>query len=708
MLFMRNNEAGMTLDSFEKEVLLAESARSKFLEDKLGSLGNLHELKLHNQRLERHVNALENSLSWKITAPVRRCHSVIKSLTPALKGKRDKINNDEVAIVTVICTTYNQSPEELKRAFSSVLLQTWTNLALLIWDDGSTSKETLDYLALIQKDYDARIQLYSNVNQGVVEARNQAAKKCKSKYILFLDPDDSIEYTYLEKAILVAESHPQDSLGVVQTDVFVIGHPKIQYWKTHELSWPQITKGNQVPICALIKRSAFEEVGGFATYMKSGFEDWDLWTRLASHGYVSKRIAEPLFNYYYQEEAGRYSFLKQEVVHNQLAIKASNPKKIKSKTPLQAQGEIPRSLLDHRLSIYNSENETVFIFVPWLTETGGAEAFLKSLAKDFVSNGRTVCFVSTLYGFESPSTKSFLNVTPYVYDVTKFVSEANALAFVNNLLSRTSAAIVINSGSSWLYENLKTLMTSSDTSIRAFDILYNSVGHLPNFIQNQDLFTGVIPVYENLGRVLSEHFKVSPKVTTIPVGINDAVHPSEKLPAERFSIGWLGRLSPEKRPDWFVRISTELEELADFQLGGEGQMHGELMRSLTNTRENRSGLRILGKVEDGYEFMRSLDLLINTSSTEGISVTAMEAISLGIPVISPKIGGMEELIMDGINGYLYEPDDFQALISTVKRLVETPGELARLQASTMETRLPEKFRVEAMVQAYEDLFSDKS
>jgi glycosyltransferase involved in cell wall biosynthesis len=86
----------------------------------------------------------------------------------------------------------------------------------------------------------------------------------------------------------------------------------------------------------------------------------------------------------------------------------------------------------------------------------------------------------------------------------------------------------------------------------------------------------------------------------------------------------------------------------------------------------------------------------------------MEAISQGIPVISPKVGGMEDLIVDGVNGFLYDADDFQSLVSKVKHLVQTPGELARLQESTRDTLLPKEFRFEEMLQAYEHLFAGKT
>ena len=114
---------------------------------------------------------------------------------------------------------------------------------------------------------------------------------------------------------------------------------------------------------------------------------------------------------------------------------------------------------------------------------------------------------------------------------------------------------------------------------------------------------------------------------------------------------------------------------------------------------------MLGRVDNNLEFLNSLDLLINTSSIEGIPLTAMEAISQGTPVIAPNIGGISELIIDGQNGYLYDVANFDSLISKIKLVVNTPGELARLQASTKQIGLPVEFHAETMIASFESIIN---
>jgi glycosyltransferase involved in cell wall biosynthesis len=81
----------------------------------------------------------------------------------------------------------------------------------------------------------------------------------------------------------------------------------------------------------------------------------------------------------------------------------------------------------------------------------------------------------------------------------------------------------------------------------------------------------------------------------------------------------------------------------------------------------------------------------------------MEAISQGVPVIAPNIGGMSELIIDGRNGFLYDVGDFDSLLSKIQMLINTPGQLARLQASTKEIGLPVEFQAETMIASFESI-----
>jgi glycosyltransferase involved in cell wall biosynthesis len=81
----------------------------------------------------------------------------------------------------------------------------------------------------------------------------------------------------------------------------------------------------------------------------------------------------------------------------------------------------------------------------------------------------------------------------------------------------------------------------------------------------------------------------------------------------------------------------------------------------------------------------------------------MEAISQGVPVIAPNIGGMSELIIDGRNGFLYDVGDIDSLLSKIQMLINTPEQLARLQATTKEMGLPVEFHAENMIASFESI-----
>jgi glycosyltransferase involved in cell wall biosynthesis len=703
MLLMRNKRDAMTLSLVDKEILLAESARSAFLNDKIVKSGEFQQLHSHSKLLERRIYELEHSLSWKITSPIRSMLNKAKAIKKKIRGNGP--SESDALLATVVLTTFNQPSHQIERCVESVLRQTFTNFKLQIWDDGSSNADTLEFLNSLTSDFDSRLEVTFSENRGVVSARNAAAGHCRSKYIAFLDPDDYLEKTFLEKVLIFAESHSGATPVIVNTDVNVHGHNEIDIWETGELSWPEITNHNQLPICSLIKLSEFIEAGGYSGYMKDGFEDWELWARLASRGHRSKKIAEPLFHYSYQQSAGRDAAAKLRSENLQTKIKVLNSKKSINEIKLGQLGATPSWVLDHTLAIPSKEKSTVFIFVPWLPKSGGAETFLKSLADGLQRNGRTVCFIATLEGFNSPSSSEFLGVTPYVYDLPKFLSPSSFVSFVNNLMSRVPHSIVLNSGSTWLYENLSSLTSVSSAASKCYDILYNPIGHLPNFLLNQRYFTGVVPVYENLGHVLNEYFQVSPLVKTIPVGI-DEIPLSIAENGQKANVGWLGRLSSEKRPDWFIRAAMSIESDSTFTLAGDGNLRQQLADLLPANGE--SGIQLLGHVESGTKYIASLDLLVNTSMIEGIAVTAMEAISQGVPVIAPRVGGMSELIVDGLNGYLFDPDDFKDLLGKLTRVLSEPNELAKLKESTRNSRLPGKFSSVEMTASFEELFSDRT
>ena len=594
--------------------------------------------------------------------------------------------------VTIVITTYNQPKRLLEICIKSVLRQTYVNFKLIIIDDGSTNDDTINYLNEIKNESDPRISIYFTKNSGVIKARNLGIRYCRTKYIVFLDPDDSIELTYVEKCFLLINSYK--NISVVSTDVLVTTQGKNHIWETGEINHESLLVQNSLPITSLIKLKDLKKVGGFSNQMGSGYEDWELWVKFSKRGFRSVKLDEPLFKYSFSDSSGRdvqarknHAILKSRIQVNNFS--AVSPPTQLSRLPLHG------FELSHPYMLDNSGHSTVFIFVPWLNKYGGAEHFLRQFSEKLVQQKKTVVIVSTHDNYARDS-QLYLDITPYVYELPKFLNQGNYIHFIKNLLSRCINPVIFNCGSTWLYNNLEEIVDSKNGVLRVYDVLFNQIGHLPNFLRYQNLFHGVIPVYQLLGKLLMDDFKVKTKVTTIPIGIQPLKELLPKKTTSKPQIGWLGRLSEEKRPNWFIPLALDSNLEADFLLAGSGSLEKELHESIRKT----PGLKMLGENENQDHFISSLDLMINTSSIEGISLSAMEAIQSGVPVIASRVGGMSDLIKDGQNGYLYNPDDFDSLVSIIRNILKTPGLLNSLQKTTKKLGLPNQFKLETSVSSF--------
>ncbi len=104
------------------------------------------------------------------------------------------VGNDQT-LISVIVPVYNVE-DYLEECINSILSQTYTNLEILIVDDGSTDNS----LAILQdfSQRDSRITIFTKENGGLSSARNRAIDEAKGEYFTFIDSDDYIEENYIE------------------------------------------------------------------------------------------------------------------------------------------------------------------------------------------------------------------------------------------------------------------------------------------------------------------------------------------------------------------------------------------------------------------------------------------------------------------------------------------------------------------------------
>ena len=102
--------------------------------------------------------------------------------------------------VSVIVPIFNVAPY-LKECLDSLIAQTYTNLQIILINDGSTdNSESIAESYL----YDSRVELISVDNGGLSYARNIGLKSAKGDFIYFIDSDDLIDHEYIEELVSVA------------------------------------------------------------------------------------------------------------------------------------------------------------------------------------------------------------------------------------------------------------------------------------------------------------------------------------------------------------------------------------------------------------------------------------------------------------------------------------------------------------------------
>lgn len=176
----------------------------------------------------------------------------------------------------------------------------------------------------------------------------------------------------------------------------------------------------------------------------------------------------------------------------------------------------------------------------------------------------------------------------------------------------------------------------------------------------------------------------------------------------QFLIGAVGNLRPVKNYELFLctaaRIRREGAGEYRFVIVGEG--HGRLRERLLALREDlglRDVVRFVGFREDVPRILADLDLYLLTSSSEGFSLSLVQAMASGLPVVSTRCGGPEEIIADGVHGRLVDGDRPEDLAEAVLVLAEDP-DTARSLGGAARRHAGEVFGVERMVEAYDALY----
>lgn len=168
-------------------------------------------------------------------------------------------------------------------------------------------------------------------------------------------------------------------------------------------------------------------------------------------------------------------------------------------------------------------------------------------------------------------------------------------------------------------------------------------------------------------------------VAVVHVGINasyyDGANPTRRGGDGPLTIGFVGRLSPEKQVPLLIRAFAGMAHpRRRLLIVGAGPTENEC-RALVSELGVESLVAFLGAMPKDRvrDTLLSFDILAMSSSYEGTPMVLMEAMAAGAAVVAPRVGGIPEVIDDEVTGLLVEPNDPSSLTAALDRLARDPG-----------------------------------
>ena len=212
-------------------------------------------------------------------------------------------------------------------------------------------------------------------------------------------------------------------------------------------------------------------------------------------------------------------------------------------------------------------------------------------------------------------------------------------------------------------------------------------------------------------KTIQEAAGVPNRLVRINAGIDLArYNPATVQPFRLFEgpvVGRVSRLVEEKDPETFVRAAALVQARhphTNFVIAGDGPLRAQL-----EALAKRLGARItfLGNCTNVPAVLAAFDIFAYPTLGDSFGFVNAEAMAMGKPVISTRVGAVPELVRDGETGFLIEPQDAWGLAQCICYLLNEP-EIGRLMGSQgrqlIETKFDLKQEVTAMADLYHELY----
>jgi len=178
---------------------------------------------------------------------------------------------------------------------------------------------------------------------------------------------------------------------------------------------------------------------------------------------------------------------------------------------------------------------------------------------------------------------------------------------------------------------------------------------------------------------------------------------------DSFLLGTVGRLAPEKNQEVLLTSLHRLRAArvdAHLVLAGGGPLREQLLRRAHELAISER-VHFIGEIDDVRPVLAALDVFVLPSvAVESFSNAALEAMSMGRPVILSNIGGAREMIQDGVEGYVVSHTELAARLPAILSALYADKRKRQLMGVAARARAVNCFSVPAMVAGYRGLLNN--
>jgi glycosyltransferase involved in cell wall biosynthesis len=174
-------------------------------------------------------------------------------------------------------------------------------------------------------------------------------------------------------------------------------------------------------------------------------------------------------------------------------------------------------------------------------------------------------------------------------------------------------------------------------------------------------------------------------------------------------VGVVANLKPQKAPLDFVRVAAAVAARhrdVDFVYIGDGPLRAQA-QALSLALGLKGRMHFLGWQRDPRRLAAGMDLFLLPSLYEGLPCVFPQALSLGLPVVASGVDGAAEIVKEGVNGYLCQPGDVDAMADRIGALLED-GRLRRRLGAAARRSVGPDFGFDAMVRRSQELYAGEA